>query len=245
MFLSVNDNYTVNKITSFYCMSSCIYLSVLIVGLLLTDAFYYAGSFSFLPVYFVIIIAEIFKYSYIRLVNQKELSFNPKQGFKLLSIIFILLKQTKVIEVVKSLFTVLFVVIAYFIMAILFGAEVFDKHEETIMFSFLLTVLTVFPLCLHFGANSVIYVLGGGKMNDIFHLTLFRNIQMSLFGAWIGAFVIPLDWERPWQVWPIPCSTGAILGSMLSYFISLFQFFSDPGKKNNKTGRKEFHALRG
>ena len=25
-------------------------------------------------------------------------------------------------------------------------------------------------------------------------------IVSTLLGSWLGAFVIPLDWERPWQV---------------------------------------------
>ncbi|XP_022192040.1 phosphatidylinositol-glycan biosynthesis class F protein [Nilaparvata lugens] len=239
MFPLSNDSYTINKITSFYCMSSCIYLSALIGGLLLTDAFNYTGSYSFLPVYFVIIIAEVLKFIYIQSVNHKELSFNPKQGFKLLTIIFLLLKRTNIVELIKCAITITVIVFVYFFMTILFGADAFGKYEETFMFSILLTVLTVFPLCLHFGSYSVTHLLAGGKMNDIFFLALYRNIQMSLFGAWVGAFVIPLDWHRSWQVWPIPCSTGAIIGSLLSYFISLFQFFSDPGRRSiSKLGRK-------
>ena len=31
-------------------------------------------------------------------------------------------------------------------------------------------------------------------------------------GAWCGAMVIPLDWDRPWQKWPIPCVAGAVAG---------------------------------
>jgi hypothetical protein len=33
-----------------------------------------------------------------------------------------------------------------------------------------------------------------------------------LIGAWLGAIVIPLDWERPWQQWPVSCVLGALLG---------------------------------
>uniref|UniRef100_A0A8C2D4D2 Phosphatidylinositol glycan anchor biosynthesis, class F n=1 Tax=Cyprinus carpio TaxID=7962 RepID=A0A8C2D4D2_CYPCA len=34
----------------------------------------------------------------------------------------------------------------------------------------------------------------------------------SVIGAWLGAFPIPLDWDRPWQVWPISCTLGATTG---------------------------------
>jgi hypothetical protein len=37
-------------------------------------------------------------------------------------------------------------------------------------------------------------------------------------GAWCGAMVIPLDWDRPWQKWPVPCVAGAVAGFGLGVF---------------------------
>ncbi|GMH37455.1 hypothetical protein BSKO_05328 [Bryopsis sp. KO-2023] len=37
-------------------------------------------------------------------------------------------------------------------------------------------------------------------------------IGFTVLGAWIGAFPIPLDWDRPWQAWPVSCCLGAIGG---------------------------------
>ena len=34
----------------------------------------------------------------------------------------------------------------------------------------------------------------------------------AIWGAWIGALVIPLDWDRPWQAYPNPCVVGACVG---------------------------------
>ena len=39
-------------------------------------------------------------------------------------------------------------------------------------------------------------------------------------GAWCGAMVIPLDWDRPWQKWPVPCVAGAVAGFGLGVFAS-------------------------
>ncbi|KAH8027608.1 hypothetical protein HPB51_007158 [Rhipicephalus microplus] len=33
----------------------------------------------------------------------------------------------------------------------------------------------------------------------------------ALFGAWIGAVALVLDWDRPWQQWPTPCVVGSLL----------------------------------
>ncbi|KAK4773502.1 hypothetical protein SAY87_028521 [Trapa incisa] len=37
----------------------------------------------------------------------------------------------------------------------------------------------------------------------------------AIVGAWFGAWPMPLDWERPWQDWPICVSYGAVLGYLL------------------------------
>jgi hypothetical protein len=37
----------------------------------------------------------------------------------------------------------------------------------------------------------------------------------TVIGTWIGAIVVPLDWDRPWQRWPIPCLSSAALAHLL------------------------------
>jgi hypothetical protein len=37
----------------------------------------------------------------------------------------------------------------------------------------------------------------------------------ALGGAWIGMIPLALDWERPWQQWPLPPVWGAIIGNVL------------------------------
>ena len=34
----------------------------------------------------------------------------------------------------------------------------------------------------------------------------------TLFGCWLGAIPIPLDWDRDWQKWPVTVCTGAYMG---------------------------------
>ncbi|OAX77713.1 hypothetical protein ACJ72_07984 [Emergomyces africanus] len=38
-------------------------------------------------------------------------------------------------------------------------------------------------------------------------------------GAWFGAVPIPLDWDRPWQTYPITIITGAYIGYVLGCMI--------------------------
>ncbi|KAK3266236.1 hypothetical protein CYMTET_25125, partial [Cymbomonas tetramitiformis] len=59
----------------------------------------------------------------------------------------------------------------------------------------------------------------------------------AILGAWLGAWVIPLDWDRPWQVWPNSCVMGAIYGyavaSVLSCIVSAL--YSNNKKKVKET----------
>jgi GPI ethanolamine phosphate transferase 2/3 subunit F len=42
----------------------------------------------------------------------------------------------------------------------------------------------------------------------------------TIGGAWLGAILIPLDWDRWWQRWPITCWISSTLGAFSSLFLS-------------------------
>lgn len=209
----------------FYCASSAVYFTIFVLGLFLTNAYLFAGHNSYLPVYMFLITAELLKYAYIQLVYHKDITYSPKQGFKLFSIIFYFVKQIRVMELFHGILVLAGFTCIVFVIAVFFGAEVLAKHEETLMFSCLVIVLTVFPVCLHQGVASLMQFLNGIYGSDAFTQVLLRNIQFTSIGAWFGAFVIPLDWDREWQVWPIPCSLGAMIGYAASQVFCLLELF--------------------
>ncbi|KAL7417939.1 GPI biosynthesis protein family Pig-F-domain-containing protein [Mrakia frigida] len=45
-------------------------------------------------------------------------------------------------------------------------------------------------------------------------------VLFTILGAWIGAFPIALDWDRPWQAWPLTPLTGALLGCIAGQYWS-------------------------
>lgn len=53
------------------------------------------------------------------------------------------------------------------------------------------------------------------------HTLVYFSTYLTVFGGWAGAFLIPLDWDRPWQVWPITCTYGAIGGYLLGLIFCL------------------------
>ncbi|EFJ33051.1 hypothetical protein SELMODRAFT_439394 [Selaginella moellendorffii] len=52
-------------------------------------------------------------------------------------------------------------------------------------------------------------------------------------GAWIGAWPMPLDWEREWQQWPISCTYGATGGYLLGSLVTFILFVHKSGKKKS------------
>lgn len=43
-----------------------------------------------------------------------------------------------------------------------------------------------------------------------------------MIGAWCGAVPIPLDWDEPWQKWPVTILTGAYLGYVVGKFAGMY-----------------------
>ncbi|CAL5440440.1 unnamed protein product [Camellia sinensis] len=45
----------------------------------------------------------------------------------------------------------------------------------------------------------------------------------AVIGAWFGAWPMPLDWERPWQEWPI-CVSNGVIARYLVAMVASFSF---------------------
>ncbi|KAI5968341.1 GPI11 [Candida theae] len=65
---------------------------------------------------------------------------------------------------------------------------------------------------------------------DRIYLTIFQHpvlcqVLLTLGCCWLGVIPIPLDWDRPWQQWPITlligAYTGGIVGSVVSFVVNL------------------------
>jgi phosphatidylinositol glycan class F len=240
MFLSVAEDS--HKLVAFYSGFTCVYFPVIIGVLYFTDYLYNIGKYSFFPVTGVIILTECSKYVIGTYVRKRNITSGGRYDEK-----YIIASNKKnstknrMKEAMKSSLIIVIMIAVYFTIAVLFGAQVFSKHEETFMLSVLLCVLTVFPACLHMGATSVINLLfGHTPSNDVLGTLILRNIQLTLFGAWLGAFVIPLDWDRGWQEWPIPCALGAMLGFTAANLLMAVNVVPKLTKKHNaKSGRKQ------
>lgn len=110
-----------------------------------------------------------------------------------------------------------------------FIAPALEKYEETFTLSALLTGITLFPISLFVGVSGTISILltESFELNHVtsqaFLKLLKRNAYLVIFGAFIGSVVFPLDWDRPWQIYPIPNVVGAVTGQMLGSFYCLVE----------------------
>ncbi|KAJ0007188.1 hypothetical protein Pint_30405 [Pistacia integerrima] len=57
----------------------------------------------------------------------------------------------------------------------------------------------------------------------------------AVIGAWFGAWPMPLDWERPWQEWPICVSYGAMAGYLIG-MVASFGFVLIRGRQQHQKG---------
>ncbi|KAH3899199.1 related to Glycosylphosphatidylinositol anchor biosynthesis protein 11 [Saccharomycodes ludwigii] len=59
--------------------------------------------------------------------------------------------------------------------------------------------------------------------NCDFKVGIFKKYFVAIaFGCWLSCFVIPLDWDREWQNWPIPLVIGGYLGAFVGYAVGAY-----------------------
>lgn len=106
----------------------------------------------------------------------------------------------------------------YGFICLILGAPL-EQLEETVSLSVVLTTLTIFPVVLFIGHSETLQLLFTESLElrtplANGYLTLLKNNCIGvILGAWGASVVAPLDWDRPWQVYPVPNVVGAIGGA--------------------------------
>jgi len=122
-----------------------------------------------------------------------------------------------------------------------FGAPVLSSWSETGSFCALLTLLTAYPSLLVLGpSSSSLLMVYSSHPDSPLASTLFINWMCTVLGAWLGAFPIPLDWDRPWQVWPIPCCLGAVAGHVVGNVAGAGRVWPYLASVNTGYGKRKF-----
>lgn len=130
-----------------------------------------------------------------------------------------------------------------YLVAFTFGASLVDNFLNNLVFALLVVSISFMPafvLLPH--TNPLILVI---------RLFVDRNCETTTeemcmrvtygcaLGAWTGCLVLPLDWDRWWQQWPLPCCFGAVMGACLAALIYLISPLL--GNSSNDANRQKHH----
>ncbi|XP_033735104.1 phosphatidylinositol-glycan biosynthesis class F protein-like [Pecten maximus] len=133
----------------------------------------------------------------------------------------------KVRSVLKVCSVLIIGPVTFHCVAVLFGAPFINSVAETFHFALLLSATTVLPsLCvlgIHFSAWVRVYPQNSPDLGA--ESILYISSVGSVIGAWLGALPIPLDWDRPWQVWPITCVLGNLAGYLLGLGVGITHLY--------------------
>lgn len=188
-----------------------IYIPTILVVLNYKDNLYDLGKQT-TYVEWLLITAEIIKYLLCHHLNQEAKKKTRKLG-----------RRFEIQFLFESFLVLLVTLVVFYIGAVIFGAPILTQHYETFFFALLMTILTALPCVLHLDTENIpVLFLSLFEGTDI-HTYYFWNIRLTILGAWLGAVVIPLDWNRPYQKWPIPCCIGAMGGCYIANIFSLLR----------------------
>ncbi|KAJ8767983.1 hypothetical protein K2173_020923 [Erythroxylum novogranatense] len=108
--------------------------------------------------------------------------------------------------------------------AIALGAPIHIEYlSKTIFYSLLMSSFTFVPAAAVFGTSWTHWqrIFAHTKPTEAIEYMICIQAYGAVIGAWFGAWPMPLDWERPWQEWPICVSYGAIGGYLVGFVASL------------------------
>ncbi|CAA7263338.1 unnamed protein product [Cyclocybe aegerita] len=117
---------------------------------------------------------------------------------------------------------------------VLFGAPIASHVLKTYLLALLVSIMTVYTPAYVIGAptlgNKSLSVVKRWTWVRLFAEFSARNpveralvypVCGTLFGCWLGVIPIALDWDRPWQAWPLTPAFGAIAGYIVSSMLAL------------------------
>jgi len=131
-----------------------------------------------------------------------------------------------------TMFT-LCVTIALYVVLVMFGAPISTHIWQTGLLAFIIAILTAFtpafvlgPPSLSSDTPSLINRLTWTRL--FAELTPKNAIEYAIVcpavgtfvGSWLGAIPIALDWDRPWQAWPLTPLLGSIGGYSIGALVA-------------------------
>ncbi|KAJ0985321.1 hypothetical protein J5N97_003677 [Dioscorea zingiberensis] len=108
--------------------------------------------------------------------------------------------------------------------AIVLGAPVGISYlPKTIYWSLIMSLFTFVPAACVVGSSRTGWqsiLLVHSKPIEELDCMIILPAYGAIIGAWLGAWPMPLDWERPWQEWPICVTYGAVTGYLTGMLVT-------------------------
>lgn len=139
---------------------------------------------------------------------------------------------------------------------VLFGAPSASHLPHTLLLAMVLALLSAFAPAYALGSpslssdtSSLITRLNWTRLfaelsprNPIERALVYPAVA-TLLGAWLGAFPIALDWDRPWQAWPLTPLFGGIagyiVGSLSALSVSALQWLADENIRREQSEKQK------
>lgn len=123
----------------------------------------------------------------------------------------------------------------FFLFIVLFGAPATSHIPQTILLATLISLLIVYSSTYALGLPSLTSTSSAAQAERLQFVRLFSEfftrthaeralvfpVIGTVVGCWLGAFVLPLDWDRPWQAWPLVPAYGSIFGYVIGSVVSV------------------------
>ena len=123
-------------------------------------------------------------------------------------------------------------IITYHILSVLCGAHLIEDLQRGILYGGIMSLMSTMPILIcveHTNPFDLFYrVWVLNDFNTRMERATAQLSRSSIFGSWVGAFVILLDWGRWWQKWPFSCCFGGFIFFIIVFFnlLRLNNFFS-------------------
>lgn len=177
------------------------------------------NKFGAIPVHNLLVLVGMFKFGLLE-------DIAPVLVKGLLTLIVLnfsisLLKRKSFLLSISSLLVGILLGFPLTIILILFGAPI---NVFTLLLGLHLSIIAISPVLLFFkfDFSSINKIFLQEKIyRSIFSNPILSSSFIAFAGTWLGVIPIPLDWDRPWQQWPVTLLVGAYTGSFLGGVLSL------------------------
>uniref|UniRef100_A0A8C2UGF5 Phosphatidylinositol glycan anchor biosynthesis class F n=1 Tax=Chinchilla lanigera TaxID=34839 RepID=A0A8C2UGF5_CHILA len=105
---------------------------------------------------------------------------------------------------------------SFHVIFVLYGAPLVELALETFLFAVILSTFTTVPCLCLLGPilKAQLRVFSKNGVTSIWENSLQITTISSFVGAWLGAFPIPLGWERPWRYTTFGYVAGLVISPL-------------------------------